>query len=76
VALGPQRHEPRVFEASSSTRVEVSALDEARPSGTPGEEGYSIDPSYETVGQIGYDVPCDREQAMIASGDPRAIKGA
>ena len=41
-----------------------------------GPNGYQIDPSYESPGQIGYDTPCDRELAMIADGDPRMIKGA
>jgi len=41
-----------------------------------GPNGYQIDPSYESPGQIGYDVPCDRDEAMLIAGEPRMLKGA
>ena len=35
-----------------------------------GPDGYQIDPSYESPGQIGYAVPCDRERADSHPASP------
>ena len=35
-----------------------------------------IEPSYAVAGEIGYDVPCDRDAALLASGEPRMMLGA
>ena len=35
-----------------------------------------IEPSYAVAGEIGYEVPCDRDAALLASGEPRMMLGA
>ena len=38
--------------------------------------GGEIEPSYCVGGEIGHDVPCDRDAALAASGEPRMVLGA
>ena len=35
-----------------------------------------IEPSYAVAGEVGYEVPCDRDAALLASGEPRMMLGA
>ena len=35
-----------------------------------------IEPSYAVAGEVGYDVPCVRDAALLASGEPRMMLGA
>ena len=38
--------------------------------------GGDIEPSYAVAGEVGFDVPCDRDAALLASGEPRMMLGA
>ena len=40
------------------------------------DRGGDIEPGYAVAGEIGYDVPCDRDAALLASGEPRMMLGA
>ena len=62
--------------ATSSTARQAPAVEASGKEWHWVHRNGEIEPSYAVAGEIGYDVPCDRDAALLASGEPRMMLGA